>query len=314
VFYEIKTLLRRTRLSLKFSVLLFLRCPTEFAFTFTYAEFLRCAFEAVALRSVSSLRLACLFFGVATFCVFLYNGTIWSIYAPFCVRIEGRLRSALFRKIASFPCERIEASSQGEWLTRLNTDVEMPFSQPLHLPHAACAVVNIAVSAAVLWRADAIIFGWAALFVIAHVTFNQLLIARAMPGMNRKALEAAGKNADDLVSLLTCADTAALYDGAKYLTERFRRSSDALLCAKMRMHLRKAIGEAVLPLFGLGGYLALLAVCAGRVASGAITFGGLTAAFQYRSGLLAGSFMLINSMINIQASMAGIRRINEVMA
>jgi hypothetical protein len=39
----------------------------------------------------------------------------------------------------------------------------------------------------------------------------------------------------------------------------------------------------------------------------------LTAAFQYRGGVLVGSLILINCLVSIQASMAGIRRLNETM-
>ena len=63
-------------------------------------------------------------------------------------------------------------------------------------------------------------------------------------------------------------------------------------------------GEAV----GVAG------VSGGWIANGHFTFGDLTAAFQYRGGVLVGSLTLINCLVSIQASIAGIRRLNETMS
>jgi ABC-type multidrug transport system fused ATPase/permease subunit len=228
--------------------------------------------------------------------------------------MEGRLRTKLFQKISSFSYKRIEDAPPGDWLTRLNTDVQMPFSRPLHFPHAACAIVNICVSGIILWRMNPAVFGWAMLFIIPHIIVSQLIIARDMPLMNRKCLEAVAKNTGELTSLITCADIAVLYDGQDYLMKRFELSSLDVRRANMRLRTRNALSYAILPLFGLGGYLTLLIVCDGWIANGQLTFGDLTAAFQYRGGVLKGALMLINSLVSIQASMAGIRRLNETMS
>jgi len=298
----------------KYAILILLRSPVDVLFTWTQASFLQRAFNAVGSADGAGLADACIYFGIATFCVFLYNGVVRVFFAPFCVRMERKLRVKLYARIASFPYERIESLPHGEWLTRLNTDVQMPFSQPVHVPSAACSVVNISVSAIVLWSINPAVFGWVILFVIPHILISQLLIARAMPGLNRQSLEATARNTGELTALITCADVAALYDGQAYLLKRFEESSLDLLKAKMRIVRRNALGAAILPLFGLGGYLVLLIVSSGWIANGQLTFGGLTAAFQYRGGVLVGSLMLINCLITIQASMAGIRRINETMS
>jgi len=314
VIREMRKLLKVTGSGGRFLILLLLRSPTDSAFTVINAAFLRRAFDAVGERDAAALSTACLFFGIATITVFLYNGTVWSLYAPFTVRMEGKLRIRLFDKISSFSYERIEAAPQGEWLTRLNTDVGMPFtSQAMSYPHLVCAAVNIGVSAVILWRMNPAVFGWILLFVVPHILVSQLLIARAMPRLSKRSLEAKGANTGELAALITCADVAALYDGTDYLMKRFERSSRELLLANMRMRVRSAFGAAIMPLFGLGGYLTLLVVCGGWIARGTLTFGDLTAAFQYRGGVLVGSLMLINCMISIGAGMAGIRRLNETM-
>ncbi len=311
---EIRKILKITGSGRPFIFLLLLRSPFDAAFTMIQATFLQRAFDAVGQNNAMRLTTVCLLFAVASLFLFLYNGTVWSLYSPFITRMEGKLRIKLYDKISSFSYQRMEATPQGEWLTRLNTDVEMPFSRPIHLPHAACAVVNISVSAAILWRINSTVFGWAILFVIPHITVSQLLIARAMPELNKKSLEATAKNTNEMIPLITCADIAAIYDGQEYLMKRFEQSSLALWRANLKIRTRNALGAGILPLFGLGGYLTFWLVSSGQIADGHFTLGDLTAAFQYRGSVLAGSLMLMNCLVSIQASMAGMKRLNETMA
>lgn len=311
---EMRTLFRWIGGGIRFYILLFLRSPFEAARTVAYAVFLQNAFGTIADGDSRRLTLVCLLYGVASILLFLYNGTVWSIYAPFVTRMEGRLRRLLFSKIASFSYAHIEATPQSEWVTRLNTDVQMPFSRPIHLPHAACAIVNIGVSAVILWNMNPRIFGWIMLFVVPHILFSQLFIARTMPQLQQKSLEATAQNTGELTAMITCADIAVLYDAQGYLLKRFERSSLLLRRANMRIRHRNALSAAVLPLFGMGGYLTLLIAGSAWIAEGSLTFGELTAAFQYRGGVLIGAMMLINSLISINASIAGIQRINRTLS
>ncbi len=311
---EMRRLLGFTGRGLQFLFLLLLRSPFEAAMTLVKATFLQNVFNAIAQNDHARLKQVCFLFGLATLCLFLYNGSVWSFYAPFVMRMESRLRGKLFMKISGFPLERIEAISQGEWITRLNTDVQMPFSRPLHLPHAACAVVNLSLSAVLLWFIQPEVFGWVLLFVVPHIVLSQYLIAKAMPALSQRSLEATGKNTSELTALITCADLAALYDAQAYLLKRFEKSSLDLRRANMNIRQRSALNAVLVPLFGMGGYLVILIAASTWIAKGKLSFGDLTGAFQYRSAILVGSMMFINSMISIKASMAGIRRINEIMS
>ena len=310
---EFRKVLKITGSGGRFAFLLLLRSPFDIASTSIQATFLQHAFHMIGQNDGAGLTSVCLTFGVASLCLFLYNGTVWSIYAPFCARLEGRLRTKLYSKISSLSYERIETASYGEWLTRLNADVEAPFSRVFHFPHAACAIVNISVSAIILWRMNPVVFGWVLSFIVPHIIISQVLFARPMPRLNKRSLEATAKNTGDMTALITCADVAALYDAQNYLMSRFEQSSLALWRANMKIRVRNALSAGILPLFGLGGYLTLLVVGSGWIADGHFTFGDLTAVFQYRGGVLTGSMILISCLITIQASVAGIKRLNETM-
>lgn len=49
------------------------------------------------------------------------------------------------------------------------------------------------------------------------------------------------------------------------------------------------------------------------IAEGKMTFGDLTALFQYRCGVLVGAIMLTKSLMNTETALAGVKRVNETM-
>lgn len=310
---EMYRVLKATGKGWRFALFLLLRSPFDILLVVTQVLFLQRAFDSITQGNAQGGTDACLLFGVASIGLFLYNGTVWGAYAPFVTKLEATLRIKLFDKITALPFERIESISQGEWVTRLNTDVELPFSRPLHLPHAACASVSLFACVVILWRINPAVLGWVLLFVVPHVIVSQWWIARAMPRLNQKVLEKTAQNTADLAAIITCAEIAALYDGQEYLINHFKQSSLQLLQSNMRVRMRMAIGEGILPLFGLGGYLTLLIISSGWIADGQFTFGGLTAAFQYRGGLLAASLMLIRCLITIQEGAPGMKRLNDIL-
>ncbi|MBE5961245.1 MAG: ABC transporter ATP-binding protein [Lachnospiraceae bacterium] len=313
MLHEMKTMIKITGKATSFLLLLLLRCPFDAVRTVVTALFLQYSFEAIAQSNTNQLFIICIAYGIANVLLFLYNGTIWIRYAAFVTRMESILRIKLAKKIASLSYEQIEARPEGDFATLLNTDVQLPFSRPLHLPHALCAIVNISASAVILWLMNPKVLGLVLLFAIPHILFTQFLMARPMADLKKESLKANALNTGELGTFITCADTAAIYDAQDYLMKRFEDSSLKLVKANMKIQRRQAANNAILPLFGLGGYVTLLIVCGTWIANGSTTFGELTAAFQYRGGVIAGSCMLINCILSIRSSMAGIKRINQVL-
>ncbi len=309
---EFRKLLKYTGSGLQFVTLLLLRSPFDFVFTLIQATFLQNVFNAIEQNDAQRLNHVCLILGVASILLFLYNGIVWSIYAPFITKLESKLRKKLFCKISSLSYQQVESVSHGEWITQLNADVEMPFSHP-YLPHGACSIVNLFTSSFILWKINPRVLGWVILFIVPNILISQLLIARTMPILNRMSLEVKAHNTNDLTTIITCADVTALYEGHDFLMKNFEHSSLELYHSNMKIHTRNAINDGLLALFGLGGFLTLLIVSTKWIALDEITFGSLTAVFQYRIGMLLGTQMLINCLITMQSAMAGIKRISKTL-
>ncbi len=300
----------------RFIILTLLRCPFDALYTAIQASFLQLAFEAIYQENQKGLYYACAIFGIGSLLLFLYNGTVWTLYATYVTKWVGAIRRKLFGHISCLSLQQIEAKPSGEWITRLNTDVQAAtaiLNQPIHLPHAVVSTVNICVSSIILVLINPGMYGLIITFVVPHILISHLFIAKPMTLLSMNVQEATAKNTTAMNAIMTCADTAILYDAQGFLLKRFEESSLELRKENMKIQHRKAIGNGLLPLIGMSGYLVILLIGGRWIATGTITFGELTAAFQYRGGLLKSLMMLINSLINIRTSLAGVRRVNETM-
>ncbi len=301
----------------RFIILVLLRCPVDALLTFIQASFLQYAFIMMEKENLKGLYIVCILFGIGSLSLFLYNGIVWSLYAINVTKWVGVIRRKLFRHISDLSLEHIEAKPSGEWITRLNADVDAAsamLNQPVHLPHAVVASINICISGMILVMMNPVIFGLIMMFVIPHMLISQLFVAKHMTNLALKVQAAAARNTTDMNSIITCADTAILYNAQGFLLSRFEESSLKLRKENMKMRLRSAIGSGLLPLTGMSGYLVVLLIGGSLISAGTMTFGELTAAFQYRGGMLAGSVLLMNSLINIKTALAGVKRVNETMS
>jgi ABC-type multidrug transport system fused ATPase/permease subunit len=314
--HDLKVLFRMTGGFRRFVILMLFRSPFDALYTAIQAMFLQFGFNTINDGNASKLYMICAFFSIGFGLLFLYNGTVWTLYATYTTKWVGTIRRKLFGHISRLSLLQIESRLSGDWITRLNADVQAAtvlLGHPLHLPHAVCASVNILVSSIILICMNPTIYGLVMLFVISHILISQLIIVKPMTKLATNSLKATARNTSDMNALITCTDTAMLYDAWGFLLSRFERSSLDLRKSNMKMRHRSAMGAGLLPLMGMSGYLIILLVSGSWIAAGKMTFGDLTAAFQYRGGVLVGFMMLTSSLMNIKSALAGVKRVNETM-
>ncbi|NLX77458.1 MAG: ABC transporter ATP-binding protein [Clostridiaceae bacterium] len=225
---DIRNLFRTAGGIRRFIILTLLRCPFDALHTVIHAVFLQLAFEAVNSENLNGLLHVCLLFGIGSLLLFLYNGTVWMLYSVYVTKWVGKIQRKLFGHISRLSLQQIEARPSGEWITRLNADVQSAaalLNQPIHLPHAVLATVNVCVSSVILILFNLGIFGLCIAFVIPHVLINRLLIFRPLIWFAMKVQEAVAENASDMNTIVTCADTAILYEAQGFLLGCFEKSS-----------------------------------------------------------------------------------------
>lgn len=298
----------------RFKFLLTLRCPFEALYTLLRAYFLYSGFNAVITKSYAELYQACAMFILLSFFLFLYNGTVWEKFASFGVSCTVAVYRRLFGHILTLPLRRIEEHSSGEWFTRLNSDVDSAMAlmnRPVNLVFVCISFVNVCVSSVFLLLISTEAFALTAVFSAAHILVGHFVLSRRVTDFKRDSLEVSAQNAEALSAIITCADIAVLYDAREFLLERFEQKSLSIKAYNMKIALRESLNAALSQFMVLSGYLAVLISGSLRLGTGGLTFGGLTAAFQYRLGVVIGSSMFVNSLINTKTALAGVRRVNE---
>lgn len=294
--------------------LLLLRCPFDALYTLINAYFLQCSFESINQGSAIELRYICLYFGIASFFLFLYNGSIWSLYARFVTSFTGKLRKLVFSSVLHIPFKKFDEKTSGEWITRLNSDAQMTINllnAPLNIPHAVVSFVNISISTLMLCRINTSLMLVNLLLLIPHIIVNRKLVFKNVSKSMEESQECTERNLNCFSSLITCADTVIIYDARDLVMEAYEKSSIEIMKANMKIHRRKAISNLVVPLFGMSGYIILLLLGLEMIRSNILTFGSLTAAFQYRGAVLKATMLYINSMIEIRTNTVGLKRMEE---
>ena len=314
---DLRVLFKTTGGGRHFILLLLLRCPFDALFTLLLASFLQLSFQAIRQGNASGLFAACAVLGIGSLLLFLYNGMVWAKYAAYAVEWCYSLRCKLFHHLSGISLQQMEERPSGDWLTRLNADVQQAsalLNQPLHLAHAATATVGIGLSSVFLWMIQPSLYLLTLLFLLPHLVISQWFMARPMAKLSAQVQEATSCHTTQMNALITCADTAIMYDAMPFLLSRFEATSLSERKTFMMMKSRQAVGGTLLTLLGMIGFLIILLVGGRQIAEGSLTFGELTATFQYRGGILAGSLMLANSLVSIQTALAGVHRVNETMA
>ena len=200
------------------------------------------AFEAINKESLKGLFHVTLLFGIGS--LFLYIMELYGCYTQ--LMLQNGWDNTQKSCLSIFPvylCNRLEAKPSGEWITRLNTDVQAAalLNQPIHLPHAVVSTVNICVSSIILVLMNPEIFGLIIIFIIPHILISHLFLAKPMFRYAMSVQEATARNTTDMNVIVTCADTAILYDAQGFLLRRFEKSSLEIEKRIMKIQQRKAL-------------------------------------------------------------------------
>lgn len=313
---ELRKLIKRLGNGRPYLILLLLRAPFDAFRTWMYAGLLKSTFEAIEYGASSRLIVNCIIYSLICALLFFYNGSIWAIYAAFAARSEALIRRCIFQRVMELPLKKIDERSIGEWFTRLNSDVQMAYTLmngAMNIPHAMNAVVNVMLSTILLFRSNIFVFFMVWLFVLPHLLISQFMIAKPMTALKTASLKALADNTSRLEPIITEAETILLYDAKELVLKQFEESSFNIRKANMRIHKRNTFGSAILPIFGMGGYLVILCIGNQLIHNGTYTFGELSYAFQFRGGILLGALSLCTCISNIKANIAGVKSVNETL-
>lgn len=311
---EFSKLVKRMGLWRKYIILLLLRSPFDAFRTWLLANLMKSIFSCLETDNSGALLKLCVEYGLLCAALFAYNGIIWAKYAAFSAKAEIWIQKKMFEKILSLPLKRIDSRLSGEWITRLNSDIQAAFTMmngPMNIPHLAVAIINTMLSCLLMLNRSLLFLGITWMFAIPQLVINYKTVLKATPKLKEESQNAMAENTSAIRPLLTEADTILLYDAKELMMTNCAENSRRLIEVNMKMHVRKAISDMSMRLFGLGGYLMILLIGYRFIYNGTMAFSDVVYCFQVRGSILSGMFMLITCLNNLKANSVCVKRINE---
>jgi len=309
-------MLKELGIKKQYCVLLALRTPFETARNLINAVFLKLAFDAIGNSDKNQLLNIFLLFCAENVLLYAYNGTIWRFFATFYAKIQKKLKILIIENLLKKTMETIDKLASGDVLTRLNSDCHMAcaiYGEPWNLVFLCNGIANLLVSSILFCLLNWKLFLIVMAFVIPHVLISSYVLAPAQYGIQNKLQKLSAELVDMYESYLNLADLVFLYDCSDFLLKKMENKNTEIRNLNIRRAIINGISAAILPLFGLSGYLVLMLCGAHQITAGLITFGTLMYACQLRGGILPTSMMIINSFSNISMNKAGMKRIQELL-
>lgn len=300
----------------KYIVLLILRSPFDALRAWMMACLMKSTFLCIEAGNSEKLLIECMMYGLICGVLFLYNGTIWSIYAAFAAKVEAKLQKMLLSKMLNTSFERINGLFSGEWITKLNSDIHAAFvlmNGSLNIPHAVVSIINLTLSSILMCRSSFQLFMITWIFILPHAFINHQVVLKRLPGLKEDAQNALSESTSAIKPLITEADTILLFEAGDLMMKVCEKSSRELMKINIGMHMRNAFSSAVLRLHGLSGYLAIMLLGFHSIYSGKMSFAELTYSFQMRGSVIAAVLMLTTCVSNIKANSVCAKRISDTL-
>ena len=307
-------LIKRLGILRKYIFLLLLRSPFDALRTWMLASLLKAVFLCLETGSSGKLAEICVVYGLMCAMLFIYNGTVWSNYAAFSAKTEVRLQRVMFHKILSMPLKQVDSHASGEWITRLNSDIQAAFTMmngPLNIPHVVVAVINTMVSSFLMARSSFFLFGVTWLLIFPQLVINYKIVLGYLPKLKEESQNSLSDNTSVVGPLIADADMILLYDAGELMLRTCDEASRKLMKVNMKMHVRSALGDVIMRLLGMGGYLVILLLGYRFIHNGSMAFSDVVYCFQVRGAMLAGMSMFITCLNNLKINSVCIKRIND---
>ena len=308
-------MLKKLGIKKQYLGLLAFRLPFEAIRNLVNALFLKQAFEAIEALDFTKLGLVCGVFLAANLLLFTYNGTVWRFFAAFYARLQKKIKLYIFNKLLAKPIEEIDKLASGDVLMRINQDAQMTaaiYGEPWNLIFLVNGIANLVLSSLLLCVFDLKFYLIVLAFVIPHILIVSWVLSPLLRSIQSKLQKTTAELTDMYESFVNMADTVFLYDCSDFFLKKIQLKNLELKRLSVKKAFYKALEQAVMPLFGITGYLVLMFLGAEKISAGIITLGALLYVFQLRGGVLMAANMIATSITTISVNKAGLKRLEEL--
>lgn len=314
--HKVRNIVKELGLQKDLALVMILRAPFDFLSAVLNANMLESFIRLVERKSEESLTVTFWGFFIFVMLLFGYNLTIWAtISIKTDMMFHKRVRRKLMDSMLSLTEQEMEKLSYGDWITRLNMDVDKTadyITCPLNFMHALIASVNLILSSVVLIFINFKLFTVAVLFMIPFFVLSSVVIIRKIPFYRRKSQELQAGYTNWMQPIVEAGDTIRIFDGEEIVMRKIEEESRAIFRQNVKAHKLTAWSSMITIFYGNLGYILLLLLGNSMIGIDVKDFAELTKITQYRGQMMMSVMCLSSCMNNMKTNLSGAERVDEI--
>ena len=298
-------------------IILLLRAPFDLLNAILTANVLERFIRIAELGEKEKLLGTFLTFLLFSALLFAYNMTVWmTISVNGTVAMHQKFRRKMLGVILSKEYGEIEKKSNGDWITRLGTDIDRTCDYlvaPVNFMHLFNASVSFLGSSLILIRMNAPLFAIAMAVMIPFFLLGTIVMTRNVPKYKKRAMEKLAEYTNWLEPVLASQAMIQTYEGEEFVLKKVEEVSRDVLRENMKAHVRIAWSSLCNIFSGNLGYLLLLFAGNSMMGKEIQDFAMLSKVTQYRGEMMRDVQIASSCLGNMRTNQAGISRVSEVL-
>ncbi len=311
-------MLKQLNLHKTFIIMLILRSPFDTLMAVLSANLLNSFLRNIEFTDRAGIIGSFFLFLLFSFLLFAFNMTVWmTLGVKSGVLLQTRLRKKVFDTMLSLSPEKLEAYGTGDWITRLNNDIDMAcnyFSMPVSYMHTMIAVVNVVISSVIMLTINIPLYVVAMVCMLPFFLLNTLIITVKIPKFRKSARQAFVRYTEFISPVIASRDVTEIFDGKDFMIKKAEALSNNICRENMKIQRRIAASRLVMTFSGALGYLLLLAAGSTMIGDSLPDFAKLTKVTQYRANMMKSTNCIGDGISNMRNYRIGIERVNEVIS
>jgi ABC-type multidrug transport system fused ATPase/permease subunit len=222
----------------------------------------------------------------------------------------------LLESMLSRTQQEMEEYSEGDWITRLNSDVDKVadyLTAPINFMHSMIAVVNFVLSSVILIMLNPTLFGVSLFLMIPFFILSSIVIVKNIPKFRKNAQESFARYTNWMEPIIEAGDAITVFDGQDIVLDKVREESEKIMRENVKAHRRTAWSLAVSAASGMTGYLLLLLIGNSMIGTMIKDFAALIKITQYRGRMMMGVMCVNSGINNMKSNLTGVVRVDEIL-
>ena len=310
-------ILKETGMLKDFILMMILRAPFDFLNAVLASNMLESFIRLVEKKNEGGLLPAFGIFLLFTVLLFGYNMFVWAVVSmKINIRFIKKLRMRVYKSLLSRTQQEMEELSAGDWISRLNSDIDktdLYLVGPLNFMHKVIALVNMSMSAVVLFFLNHTMLFVALAVTLPFFFLSSVVVIKKIPVFKKRSREYYARFTNWMEPAVNSSEAIRIFEGEELVKKKAEEESLEIMKNNMRVHKRTALAAGVNTFSGISGYLLLLFLGNSMMGSEIEDIARMFKITQYRGEMMK-SVMMVNSCIGrMKTNLPGAERVEEVL-